>query len=65
MAYRRSYSGPPYPTTDSMIRGVPMYSNNSKMVGQWHPTVLYLIGLILVEIMAVAVIRNFPMPLGK
>lgn len=64
MAIRQRYAGPPYPTTESMQRGVPMY-NQPKTVGEWHPTVLYLVGLILLEIVFVAIIRKFPLPTGR
>ena len=41
-------------------QGVQMYPS---MVGQWHPTVLYLVGLILAEIIFVGLLRKFPMPI--
>lgn len=60
MVYARRYHAPPIPT-DPMNRGHLMYSTTNS--GQWHPTVLYLVGLIIAEILLVGIIRKFPMPL--
>lgn len=64
MAYRQRYAGAPYPTPNSNLNGALMYTQ-PKMVGEWHPTVLYLVGLILLEIVFVAIIRKFPLPTGR
>jgi len=52
------YNRSPYPTLTHNNGGV-LTMNNPKMVGQWHPTVIYLLALLFVEITAVGFIRVY------
>lgn len=63
MAFRQRYAGPA-PTHHPTDKEYSMmgYNKSPQPVGGWHPTVLYLVGLILAEIAFVAIVRKYPLP---
>jgi len=54
------YSRSPYPAFTHNNGGVlTMSESNVKMMGNWHPTVVYLLALLFLEITAVGFIRVY------